>query len=607
MYSSYHSVFLQLILQFYNGQRKRIVQELKNTPGLEGVAYFNVFTVDSFQGEENDVILLSLVRSNEHLGIGFLDNKNRLVVALSRARRGLYIFGNAITLVSSESHETVGMGRDPLWDPLIMHLKSKGQFKFESGFPITCLRHGETIQIREPGDWDLHVGGCARPCGAVLPCGHVCPYNCHAFPESEAVCRQPCPDNLLCGHGCSRFCGELCACDACGPPPPTDNYAADAFGTQKQANPFTSSDIRSDPDYAYAILETARKSETFSWVKKERNDARVGGGKEPRAGREEQFPVMQSHFPGLPRAPAANPSRSPSPRDHEAIKAWNTWDAEKADREAAEKARLERAKNPGVNPSKLIYKETYIPTELNQQGVRVTAAGGPVHTVVKATSVAGDKTEIPRGNLGKLNPTAKAFTLPSKNDEKKSSANKLTAAKVLVIKSSDAVKKAAKKPAKNVPARVEVSQTPKNSAKKVSKQPLAPPHWDEDFPESINPNLKPAVPSEKAVVPEARTFEFSIQDLSPLSDKSHTEANIQTTPTPASRIRKPRVSDSGDIKQAVVVSAPVKEEIIQPGLSTGDLIDFNAPAVHVAVDHSLIPLNFVLDDMALQLDDLAFL
>jgi helicase required for RNAi-mediated heterochromatin assembly 1 len=95
--------------------------------------------VDSFQGEENDIILLSLVRSNEHLGIGFLDNKNRLVVALSRARRGLYIFGNALTLTAAESNETV-VGRDPLWDPLLQHLKRQGQFKFGAGFPITCLR-----------------------------------------------------------------------------------------------------------------------------------------------------------------------------------------------------------------------------------------------------------------------------------------------------------------------------------------------------------------------------------------------------------------------------------------------------------------------------------
>jgi hypothetical protein len=224
--------------------------------------------------------------------------------------------------------------------------------------------------------------------------------------------------------------------------------------------------------------------------------------------------------------------------------------------------------------------------------------------VVKAPSFASEKTEATRRSPGKLNPAAKVFTLPSKLDEKTSNANKSASSKVLVIKSSDAVKKAPKNPAQNVPVPVEVSQTPKFKAKKYSKPPLAPPHRDEDFPESINPNAKPALPTEKAAVSEARTFEFSIKDLSPLSDKSSAEENIQTTPTPASRIRKPRRDPTENIKKVAVVPIIPKEEPAQADNSTGDLIDFNAPAVHVAVDHSLIPLNFVLDDMALQLDGL---
>jgi len=581
-------------LQFYNGQRKRIIQELKNTPGLENVAYFNVFTVDSFQGEENDIILLSLVRSNEHLGIGFLDNKNRLVVALSRARRGLYIFGNAITLSASEANETVGMGRDPLWDPLIQHLKSNRQFKFQAGFPVTCLRHGETIEIYEPNDWSEYAGGCSIPCGEVLPCGHLCPYRCHAFPESNAICRQACPERLMCGHGCSRFCGELCACDACGPPPPTDNYAPGAFEHQKEASPLTSSDVRSDPEYD--LLASARQSETFSWVKADRGDERGDGRVEARAGRGE---ALHSHFPALPRAPTAINDRSPTHRDHEAIKAWNSWDAEKADREAAEKHRLEREKNPGFDSSKVVYKETYIPTTFDQQGARVTAARGLVRTVVKAPS---DKTETPRQSPGKLNPAAKAFTLPSNLDEKKPKLASNISSSSKSTMPATAFKKDTKKISQNVSTRVEGSQTLKGNAKKFSKSPLAPPFRDEDFPPSVNPNQKATMPAEKAVVPEARTFEFSLTDLSPLSDKSSAEDNKQSTPTPAARIRKPRNRSNKDVENAVQAPAPAKEEVAPP---VGDLIDFSAPAVHVAVDHSLIPLNFVLDDMALQLDDLA--
>jgi superfamily I DNA and/or RNA helicase len=45
-----------------------------------------VTAVDNYQGEENDIILLSLVRSNEDGAIGFLKTDNRVCVAISRAR-----------------------------------------------------------------------------------------------------------------------------------------------------------------------------------------------------------------------------------------------------------------------------------------------------------------------------------------------------------------------------------------------------------------------------------------------------------------------------------------------------------------------------------------
>lgn len=50
--------------------------------------------MDNYQGEENDIILLSLVRSNESGNVGFLKSENRICVALSRAKYGFYIMGN---------------------------------------------------------------------------------------------------------------------------------------------------------------------------------------------------------------------------------------------------------------------------------------------------------------------------------------------------------------------------------------------------------------------------------------------------------------------------------------------------------------------------------
>ena len=57
-----------------------------------------VNTVDGFQGQERDIILISLVRSNEHGQIGFLNDLRRMNVAMTRARMKLIIIGDAQTL-----------------------------------------------------------------------------------------------------------------------------------------------------------------------------------------------------------------------------------------------------------------------------------------------------------------------------------------------------------------------------------------------------------------------------------------------------------------------------------------------------------------------------
>ena len=63
---------------------------------------FTVNTVDGFQGQERDVIFISLVRANEDGQIGFLNDLRRMNVAITRARMKLVILGEAATL----SHHT---------------------------------------------------------------------------------------------------------------------------------------------------------------------------------------------------------------------------------------------------------------------------------------------------------------------------------------------------------------------------------------------------------------------------------------------------------------------------------------------------------------------
>ena len=58
----------------------------------------SVNTVDGFQGQERDVIFISLVRANEEGQIGFLNDLRRMNVAITRARMKLIVLGDASTL-----------------------------------------------------------------------------------------------------------------------------------------------------------------------------------------------------------------------------------------------------------------------------------------------------------------------------------------------------------------------------------------------------------------------------------------------------------------------------------------------------------------------------
>ncbi|GJU83140.1 UvrD-like helicase, ATP-binding domain, P-loop containing nucleoside triphosphate hydrolase [Tanacetum coccineum] len=63
----------------------------------------HVKSIDGFQGGEEDIIILSTVRSNSHGSVGFISSPQRTNVALTRARHCLWILGNERTLTKSES------------------------------------------------------------------------------------------------------------------------------------------------------------------------------------------------------------------------------------------------------------------------------------------------------------------------------------------------------------------------------------------------------------------------------------------------------------------------------------------------------------------------
>lgn len=94
------------IITFYQDQ----LAELRNTIKLSDFQEYSsststckitdieLNTVDGFQGKEKDIIIISTVRSNNNKNVGFTADKRRINVALTRAKKGLFIIGNSDTL-----------------------------------------------------------------------------------------------------------------------------------------------------------------------------------------------------------------------------------------------------------------------------------------------------------------------------------------------------------------------------------------------------------------------------------------------------------------------------------------------------------------------------
>ena len=87
------------IISPYKVQTQHLRQQIRRREEFKPYRQvISVNTVDGFQGQERDIILISLVRSNENGQIGFLSDLRRMSVAMTRARMKLIIFGDKTTL-----------------------------------------------------------------------------------------------------------------------------------------------------------------------------------------------------------------------------------------------------------------------------------------------------------------------------------------------------------------------------------------------------------------------------------------------------------------------------------------------------------------------------
>jgi superfamily I DNA and/or RNA helicase len=74
------------------------VAQVKKLRALCAGRGVEIGSIDSFQGREKEVVILSLVRSNDTGEVGFLSDTRRLNVGMTRARRLLIVIGDSATI-----------------------------------------------------------------------------------------------------------------------------------------------------------------------------------------------------------------------------------------------------------------------------------------------------------------------------------------------------------------------------------------------------------------------------------------------------------------------------------------------------------------------------
>ncbi|XP_059483772.1 NFX1-type zinc finger-containing protein 1-like [Neocloeon triangulifer] len=193
------------ILTTYKGQMFHIKDIISNDESEQALdlSYVRVAVVDDYQGEECNIILLSLVRGNHNGNIGFLANENRVCVALSRAKHGIVIVGDMDTLSSKAQ----------VWKSIKDSLQE--QRALDTSLTLRCEAHPQCIfRVQNAADFQrlAPFGGCnENNCFVLMDCGHICKAKCHTSSTEHNICTEPCKKTCRREHHiCSRRCFEMC-------------------------------------------------------------------------------------------------------------------------------------------------------------------------------------------------------------------------------------------------------------------------------------------------------------------------------------------------------------------------------------------------------------
>ncbi|KAK0201022.1 P-loop containing nucleoside triphosphate hydrolase protein [Desarmillaria ectypa] len=120
-------------------------------------SFLRLATIDNYQGEESDIVVVSLTRSNLDHDIGFMSAPERVNVLLSRARDGLIMIGNSDTFTQARKGKAV-------WQQLFAMLRDRGHMY--DGLPVKCEQHPywtALISTELQFEKDCPNGGCLEP------------------------------------------------------------------------------------------------------------------------------------------------------------------------------------------------------------------------------------------------------------------------------------------------------------------------------------------------------------------------------------------------------------------------------------------------------------
>jgi AAA domain len=217
------------IITPYKGQKSTLIKMLRNakcipgyseTPPAPGTT-ITVSTVDRYQGDENDIIIFSNVRTAA--GNKFVTMINRFIVTTSRARLGFYLIGSVSAVTDKQEGQKTrskchwGNFIESLRDPNSLEDAEDTADNAErvprrtgvgSKFPICCPRHrSKVMRVASTGFPTLQTWNkfCQERCSNLMPkCGHRCSLLCHsptATPHTKQdSCTMPlvrlCPEHV---------------------------------------------------------------------------------------------------------------------------------------------------------------------------------------------------------------------------------------------------------------------------------------------------------------------------------------------------------------------------------------------------------------------------